>query len=180
MIKPALALSHDTSLSCLQLPGSGHDFSEDVTINAGVVMPISWKINESLHLGLLLGAFAAVLFASFGMSRVTWSPVSINQEGISFSVVSPLLREEENVDIRVGCSECGIIQSIRLIDHSDKAKDAVQTGSELKSEQYAPDIAEISVRMQDGIIHKFRDENPANWRSGERVIIIAGHGKSDN
>lgn len=37
---------------------------------------------------------------------------------------------------------------------------------------------EVTVRMRDGSSRAFMDANPANWRAGERVILIEAASRS--
>lgn len=53
------------------------------------------------------------------------------------------------------CKYCGIIESTRKV------------GS----------VHEVTVRLADRSTHVFSDSNPANWRPGERIILI-GSGNS--
>lgn len=50
------------------------------------------------------------------------------------------------------CKVCGIIESTR------------QVGG----------VHEVTVRLSDRTTHVFSDSSPANWRPGERVILIGG------
>ena len=50
------------------------------------------------------------------------------------------------------CKVCGIIESTR------------QVGG----------VHEVTVRLSDRTTHVFSDSNPANWRPGERIILIGG------
>ena len=70
---------------------------------------------------------------------------------------------------RRACHECGTIQSMRQIErYGDVAGDA---GSDraLAEKDY-----EITVRFRDGSTTIFNEATPRSWRSGSRVIVIAG------
>lgn len=62
-----------------------------------------------------------------------------------------------NVGPRENCSECGVVSSTRNIAHS--AED-LNSG------------IEVTVRMRDGSSRQFTDASSANWRVGDRMIII--------
>ena len=64
------------------------------------------------------------------------------------------------------CEECGLIESIRVIDHSrpDELPDAVASTSRY----------ETSIRLHDGSIFVIVDSSPRTWRFGGRVKVIGG------
>jgi hypothetical protein len=77
------------------------------------------------------------------------------------------------------CAECGVIVSARKIEPADerirvKAPGRIAAGSRALSERKPVRNYEITIRLQDGSTHVITDANAANWRHGERVIIIAG------
>lgn len=77
------------------------------------------------------------------------------------------------------CAECGVVVSTRNIESADervraKAPGRVAAGSRALTERKAVRNYEITIRLQDGSTHVITDANAANWRHGERVIIIAG------
>ena len=56
------------------------------------------------------------------------------------------------------CTECGVVESTR----------SVAQGGNL------PALHEITVRLRDGSIRVSSQLNPAQWRVGERIILIDG------
>lgn len=62
-----------------------------------------------------------------------------------------------NVSLREHCPECGVVSSTRRIQQA--------------AEGLNPGI-EVTVRMRDGSRRQFMDASSANWRVGERLIII--------
>lgn len=103
-------------------------------------------------LALLVTAIAIVLFSSAGLARMMgWGS---NGSEASGDVVA----HDQGAAVtgtgvaRAGprCPECAMIVSVG----SDK----------------------ISVRMADGSSRVLNDANPARWRTGERLIVIAGTG----
>jgi hypothetical protein len=70
---------------------------------------------------------------------------------------------------RRACPECGIIESIRRIErYGDVAGDA-GSGRTMAEKDF-----EITVRFRDGRTAVFNEATPRSWRSGGRVIVIAG------
>ena len=59
------------------------------------------------------------------------------------------------------CTECGVVESTR----------SVAQGGNL------PALHEITVRLRDGSIRVSSQLNPAQWRVGERIILIDGTGR---
>lgn len=63
---------------------------------------------------------------------------------------------------RHACDECGVIQSVRLLDasHNPSANGTVSN--------------ELTVRLADGTIRVVQDTRSADWRPYERLILIPG------
>ena len=59
------------------------------------------------------------------------------------------------------CTECGVVESTRRV---------AQDGD-------LPTLHEITVRLRDGSIRVSRQVSPAQWRIGERIILIDGTGR---
>ena len=57
------------------------------------------------------------------------------------------------------CDACGVVESSRAIDAAAAT---------------SHDGYEVVVRMEGGAKRVFRHAPPANWRAGERLILIAG------
>lgn len=77
------------------------------------------------------------------------------------------------------CEECGIVLSRQKVARNDAetgtvpASDLTGNGrSGIRSEYTLNDA--VTVRMRDGSNRVFMDAHPANWRPGERVILIEG------
>lgn len=64
-----------------------------------------------------------------------------------------------DVSVRKNCQECGVVSATRGMVPSAAGVD--------------PGI-EVTVRMKDGSHRQFVDASSANWRVGERMIIING------
>jgi hypothetical protein len=92
---------------------------------------------------------------------------------------------ESSARVRVKCAECGVVESTRVIEQGHAGIDPGATAALTKDSRNVVSkksarISEITVRMQDGASHRFVDANLANWRPGERVILIKGTSKSND
>lgn len=77
------------------------------------------------------------------------------------------------------CVECGIVESTRGIAPPGASPDQVAVGATKRARRQARveqpiDSYEVLVRMEDGSNRRFTHAPPANWRVGERLILIAG------
>lgn len=78
------------------------------------------------------------------------------------------------------CVECGSIVSTRIVEDGNLHAQRVGAGSSAEQAREAqiivlvPTRHEISIRMSDGSIRVINSDRPAGWRTGERVILIAG------
>lgn len=76
---------------------------------------------------------------------------STPQESIPTGSGHPRLKE-------AGCKECGFVESIRQI----------------APEGDSPALREITIRLRDGSTRVYSDVDPVRWRTGERILVIAG------
>jgi len=77
------------------------------------------------------------------------------------------------------CAECGVIESTREIEAPDGkieayASDRIAASNRGEIEGKPVRNYEITIRLQDGSMRVITDTDPARWRHGERVKIIAG------
>lgn len=89
------------------------------------------------------------------------------------------MRDEGKGRTKVRCAECGLVVSLREIAGNDgdflhAAAGGITAGSQNESQIKVSRSYEMTIRMADGSSRVIRHEGPANWRSGERVILIAG------
>ena len=139
----------------------------------------SMKANftEVPHLRLLIAGVAVILLATSGIAAVmAWMPVAgdVAEVGLAPdrppSAAGPVGAEaqisaeptEDDAHARSKCEECGIVASTREIP-----------GKPART-------YEVTVRMQDGSNRVFLHAGPANWRAGERLILIAGANQASN
>jgi hypothetical protein len=115
---------------------------------------------RSVHLALLAAGVALVVFAAAAATTAPlteWfqtsaqgSPAGADQP--KDAEESPAANTPNETSGKTRCKYCGIIESTRKV------------GS----------VHEITVRLADRSTHVFSDSNPANWRPGERIILIGG------
>ena len=60
--------------------------------------------------------------------------------------------------LRGTCDSCGVVQAIRRVEHGG----------------ILPASFEFTVRMRDGSMRTSSDASAANWRVGERIMLIGG------
>lgn len=120
----------------------------------------------------VLGAVAAIMLLTFGIAAVwAWSPNSADATEVALATDNFPAQSEVNELVRTKCEECGVVESTRMIDQNNEGPGENAGRYEMTRKSK---ISEITVRMSDGASHVFTDASPANWRPGERVIIIEG------
>ena len=125
----------------------------------------------TMHAPLLITGIAATLFSTAAMTVVTiagWLPGSIESFDENFIHLQPpessaaLLSDFEpgvgQSRVKARCEECGEIESMRKV---------AAVGN-------SPTTYEITVRMRDGSTRVNSDASPANWRPGDRMLLIGG------
>lgn len=85
------------------------------------------------------------------------------------------------------CSECGVVQSMRVIEHSEFGDRQGPLGAEIAGQISGGAVApaglpgkryEITIRYRDGSAAVFNEARPRTWRLGARVIVIGREGAS--
>jgi hypothetical protein len=137
------------------------------------------QANKPPHLPRLVGGIAAILVSSIAIGSLAITAPGFNgvfasgeppEAAAAPAVAAPPTRAYR-------CAECGVIESTREIEARDKSSRANASGriaaggeiEETRARNY-----EITIRLQDGSMRVITDANPARWRYGERVTIIAG------
>jgi hypothetical protein len=123
-----------------------------------------------------LAALVAWIPVPTGASRdVPASPVErAKSRSMLDTGTSPL---EGHARRKVNCRECGLIESIRKMDHGESVPHAAVRGPLAENQRPAPvrfTIHVITVRLEDGSSRVIVDANPGRWRLGERVKVIDG------
>jgi hypothetical protein len=135
------------------------------------------QINPTLKMPLLVAGIAAVLFS---LASVAGMAVSAKSFQGMFASADPsdassgeAVRTPATRAYR--CNGCGVVESIRSLAPKDDQFAAAapgRPGANGPTRDYA-----ITIRMQDGTMRVITDANPAKWKNGERVQIIAGLGE---
>jgi hypothetical protein len=107
--------------------------------------------NESLLQRRLAGAIGSILIIGGGIVAV----IPATPNAAAQALITP---PEGTTRLSLRCKECGIVTSALRIDLAANS----------------PSKYEISVRMTDGTSRNFTAPAHAQWRQGERVIIIDG------
>jgi hypothetical protein len=139
------------------------------------------QANKPLHLPLLVGGIAAIL-----VSGIAIGSLAISAQGFN-GIVAPAEPTEGAAAPAIAapdarayrCAECGMIESTREIDAPDEktgvsASGRIAAGNRGAIEAKPVRNYEITIRLRDGSMRVITDANPARWRHGERVTIIAG------
>ena len=134
-------------------------------------------VKKFSHLPLLIAGVTAVLLSSAGIARMMgWGPNWAEDFG-DIPALEDAATNEGGAGPR--CPECGFIVSMREIEtHLDYsctgATRAAAPGIGEETRMKSTRSYEINVRMADGSSRLITAENPAQWRTGERLIVIAG------
>jgi len=116
-----------------------------------------------------VGGVALLLCITVGVSLTV--PGAVPAEATSLEVASSI-----GIVPIAKCGECGVIESARETvatgNRGDSALPVEGHQDSRKTKRY-----ETVVRMPDGSRHTVHDVNPPPWRTGERVILIAGRAR---
>jgi hypothetical protein len=135
--------------------------------------------NKPLHLTLLAGGIAAILIGGIAIGSLALSAPGFNANvepsDPPEAAAAPAIAALDARAYR--CAECGVILSTRAIEAPDE-KTGVNTSRRIAAgggiERKAFRNYEITIRLRDGSLRVITDANPARWRHGERVKVIAG------
>jgi len=149
-------------------------------------------------LKLVVGT-AVVLFSAAGIAAIVgWRSASAgnpddiimlhDSAGPSANVVAltshaAQRQAQAKARARGRCAECGLIVSMEAINGHDDNLDIDAAGRPSAGDQDESPLNsakhyELVVRMADGSSRVINQASPANWRPGERVMIIDGTNSS--
>ncbi len=111
--------------------------------------------------GRALLCSSVLVVASLSASAVMWSRPSSGPAAFAAEAVS-----EARAAAPARCPECGFVESLREVPPIAATADTPGAGAR-PARTY-----EITLRMKDGNRHRFTDTNAANWRVGERVMLL--------
>lgn len=144
--------------------------------------------NQPLHLPLLVGGITAILVSGIAIGSLAISAPDFNgvvasaepadaapapaKAARAAAIAAPRARPYR-------CAQCGVIESTRKVGVPDEktgvnAPGRSAAGNRGEVEAMPVRNHEITVRLRDGSTRVFTDTNPARWRHGERVTVIAG------
>jgi len=145
------------------------------------------QMNMDHHLPRLVGGIAAILASASvlillsGMATGSLTTPVKSYAGAP-APIEPSVQAAAPGARTYRCAECGVIASTREIEAAEDRAGVYASGRMLsghRGELEGKPVRsyEITVRLQDGSMRVITDANSANWRQGERVIIIAGVGQ---
>ena len=138
------------------------------------------QVDRSPHLPIWIASVATTLLCAAGIAAfMAWLPAAIGNpnDDVGLGDLSPMSAQPasakgemaaagvaSDTPTRTTCAGCGVVELVREI--------------ETRGEQAAESIRsyELTIRFQDGSIRVFNEATPRTWRSGARVMVIAGHG----
>ena len=143
------------------------------------------RISSIPNLRLLVAGIAVGLLGIFGIGAVmAWVPAPDDVAGIHSVPDRIPVQPDDSEHFRSKCPECGVVESARVFnkpgDEIDHGVSGLETRGGRNRAKKLIRISEVTIRMSDGASHQYRDESPANWRQGERVIFIAGANRSND
>jgi len=128
---------------------------------------------------LLLSAAAAAIL--FGMAAAAalgkWTAPSSTEAGvIPVATANPDAGLAHSTNAaRARCPECGIIEAVRRIKtHQVRTGPGMTTVANADAKPPSATMnTEITIRMSDQSLRVIHDSRSADWRIGERVIVIS-------
>ena len=143
---------------------------------------MNMKARAHRHLRLLVGIAAIVGWLPAYPAGIDDVRARYNfpaAPAVSIALPMAPVRGEGKGRTKGKCAECGLIVSMREITGNDRgfhrtAAGVITVGHQVEAPVKAPRRYEITIRMADGSSRVIDHDNPASWRPGERVIVIAG------
>ena len=157
------------------------------------------QARRAQYLPLIMVGIAVILYSTAAIAAILgWRSASTDGSGDTADVRKVAVAAVEAVPVTEytaqrrakararangRCAECGIIVSIgEMAKHEDEfgsgAAIGLTAGNRDESRLKSTRRYEINVRMADGSNHVVNHASPASWRTGERVIVIAGSNPS--
>jgi len=130
-------------------------------------------------LALLIVCTAVILLSNAGFARIAdWGPISTEASGDSLAPDEfPAAQTTSEARVSTRCAECGMFVSMREVESEGTGPGAARGGTAGNRDEIRVKTArsyEITIRMADGSSRVIGAANPANWRAGDRLIVIAG------
>ncbi|HET9405377.1 MAG TPA: hypothetical protein VFO57_12415 [Burkholderiales bacterium] len=139
------------------------------------------QAGKSPYLPLLVTGIAIVLFSTGGIARMMgWIPDAIGYSGGNLAPAQALpVPVADGIPFTPRCPECGMIASVREIGTNGEDSGPAATGEAGADNGSGETVTttrnfEITVLMAGGSNRVLYLSNPANWRPGQRMILIDG------
>jgi hypothetical protein len=101
---------------------------------------------------------AAALFCSVATASVPDALRRDAQQPPAEAAAMPAAAETVAPRERARCATCGVVEAIRRIEHGGST----------------PASFEFTVRLRDGSTRTSSTASAANWRTGDRIMLIGG------
>lgn len=150
------------------------------------MLSLKRRISLNPNLRSLIAGIAMGLLGIFAIGAVmAWVPGPDEIANIQSVSERISVQPEDSERVRMKCPGCGVVESTRVFHKPGEDVDHVISGLETRGgRNVAPRklirVTEVTIRMNDGASHQYRDESTASWRQGERVIFIAGTSRSND
>lgn len=117
-------------------------------------------ITKFIRIPLLVTGIAAILFSTAAATSAPLLNWLHNLPAADASVQAQVdaLPDTAEPRPRTKCPQCGVVESMQRV----------------AGEGNSPTLFEITVRLRDGSTRVSRHASPAQWRLGERIIVIDG------
>lgn len=150
-------------------------------------MLMSNHVGRFAYSSRLIAGAVAILIGTTGIAAtVVWlnaslsSPTEIalqDNRALSENAHKKLEGVGDMLHARPRCPGCGVIVSMREVDVPVETSvheviGAVQVGNPDEAARVLTRNHEITIRMADGSSRVISHASPANWRLGERVVVI--------
>lgn len=127
----------------------------------------------------LITGIAVILFSTAGFARIVgWGPNSAGASGEGLAPDQmPAVQTMSEAGANARCAECGMFVSMREVASEDTVSGAAGRAMAGNRDEIGVKTTrsyEITIRMADGSTRVIEAANPARWRRGERLIVIAG------
>ena len=118
------------------------------------------QIIKSPRISLLITGIAVVLFSTAAATSAPLLDLLHKLPAANTSVRAQVdaLPDSAEPRPRIKCPECGVVESMQCV----------------AGEGNSPARYEITVRLRDGSTRVSHHNSPAQWRLGERIILIDG------
>ena len=142
-------------------------------------MNMNMQVQKFLLLPRSVGAMAAILIGGIAIASIAVAAQRYDRDlaGAEPSAALAAAALDARAPRAGRCAECGVIESMREIKAPEELAAFYVPGrpaARMRGESQAPRNYEITIRLRDGSRRVITDANPAKWKRGEAVTVIAG------